>query len=45
MMEMLPLTLPVLAGRACDCAGQEQKGREMGEMHCSIFERVNECNR
>lgn len=41
MTEVLPLTLPVvLAGCGCDCAGQE-KGGEMGEMHCNGIERVN----
>ncbi len=37
MTEVLPLTLPVLTGRGCDCAGQKEKGGEIGEMHCGGF--------
>ena len=41
MTEVLPLTLPmVLAGCGRDCAGQE-KGGEMGKMHCSGVDRMN----
>lgn len=37
MMGVLPLTLPGVAGRGCDCAGQKEKGGEMCEMHCCGF--------
>lgn len=35
MMEVLPLTFG-MAGRGCDCAGQEEKCG-LGEMHCNGF--------
>lgn len=33
MMEVLPLTLPGMAGLGYNCTGQEEQGGEMSEMH------------
>ena len=37
-MEVLPLTLPGVAGRSCDCAGQKEEGGEISEKHFGGFE-------